>query len=82
MRKRVVEIKVSDYDALAPMHEVQTLLYALLFGRGWKPTRQFELVRNVMNAMSSHRALCITGRAYTALHINIGLTIQFPNPPR
>ena len=45
-RKRVVEIKVSDYDALAPMHEVQTLLYALLFGRGWKPTRQFELVRS------------------------------------
>lgn len=45
MRKRVVEIKVSDYDAMAPMHEVQTLLYALLFGRGWKPTRQFELVR-------------------------------------
>lgn len=44
LRKRIVEIKVSDYDGMSAMHEVQTLLYALLFGRGWKPTRQFELV--------------------------------------
>ncbi len=44
-RKRIVEVKVSDYDGMTLMHEVQTLLYALLFGKGWKPTRAFELVR-------------------------------------
>ena len=39
-----MEVKVSDHEGMSAMHEVQTLLYALLFGRGWKPTRQFELV--------------------------------------
>ena len=43
-RKRIVEVKVSDIDGILPSHEVQTLLYALLYGNGWKPTRAFEIV--------------------------------------
>jgi hypothetical protein len=43
-RKRIVEVKVSDIDGILPSHEVQTLLYALLYGNGWKPTRAFEVV--------------------------------------
>lgn len=43
-RKRIVEVKVSDIDGILPSHEVQSLLYALLYGNGWKPTRAFEIV--------------------------------------
>jgi len=43
-RKRIVEVKVSDIDGILPSHETQTLLYALLYGNGWKPTRAFEVV--------------------------------------
>lgn len=55
-RKRIVEVKVSDTDGVLPSHEVQTLLYALLYGNGWKPTRAFEIV-NLLKGMRYKRVL-------------------------